>query len=151
MALAAAWRILGHAADAEDAVQEAFLAALRLYREHRVGNWGGLLRQLATRRALDLLRKRRASMTLESASSELAVSAADRPEALALAAERAALLRNALTRLPEREAEVFSLRYFGDLTNPQVAETLNLTPNAVAVALHKARSKLQTLLQPDRE
>ena len=56
MAWTTAWRILGDAADAEDAVQDAFLDAVRLVRQGAVGDWGALLRRLATCRALDLLR-----------------------------------------------------------------------------------------------
>src|SRR4029434_812807 len=59
MAFAAAWRVLGHAGDAEDAVQEALLDAFDLHRSQPVASWGALLRRLATCRALDLLRKRR--------------------------------------------------------------------------------------------
>ena len=47
MAFDTAWRLLGHAADTEDAVQDAFLEAFRLHGRQQVRNWGGLLRQLA--------------------------------------------------------------------------------------------------------
>jgi RNA polymerase sigma-70 factor (ECF subfamily) len=140
-----AWRILGHATDTEDAVQEAFLDALHIHRRGRVENWGALLRRLATCRALDLLRKRRRALPL---GPELAAPHAIQPDAAAVATELAAALRRALTELPGREAEVFSLRYFGNLTNPEIAETLAIKVGAVAVALHKARARLQALLQP---
>ncbi|HYH65646.1 MAG TPA: sigma factor, partial [Urbifossiella sp.] len=55
----AAWRVLGHAADAEDAVQDALVDGLRLYRRGVVACWAGLLRKLCVRRALDRLRRRR--------------------------------------------------------------------------------------------
>jgi DNA-directed RNA polymerase specialized sigma24 family protein len=58
MAFDTAWRLLGHAADTEDAVQEAFLEAFRLHGRQQVCNWGGLLQHLATRRAIDRLRRR---------------------------------------------------------------------------------------------
>jgi RNA polymerase sigma-70 factor (ECF subfamily) len=74
-----------------------------------------------------------------------------RPDAAAVATEAAAALRHALARLPRREAEVFSLRYFADLSNPEIAEALALTTGAVAVALHKARARLQEALQPAKE
>jgi RNA polymerase sigma factor (sigma-70 family) len=56
-----------------------------------------------------------------------------------------------LAHLPRREAEVFSLRYFGDLANPEIAEALGLTTGAVAVALHKARVRLQEALEPAKD
>jgi RNA polymerase sigma-70 factor, ECF subfamily len=70
---------------------------------------------------------------------------------VAIAMEGAALLRDALARLPEREAEVFSLYYFADLTNPEIAETLQITVGAVGVALHKARMRIKTIFQPTEE
>jgi RNA polymerase sigma-70 factor (ECF subfamily) len=144
LAFATAWRILGHAGDTEDAVQEAFLDALRLHRQEPVGNWGAVLRRLASWRALDALRKRRQVTVL---ATEPLAPVSSQPEAVAVAAEGAVLLRRALARLPAREAEVFSLRYFGDLTNPDIAAVLDISTGAVAVALHKARVQLRDLLQ----
>ena len=134
-----AWRILGHVQDTEDAVQEALLEALRTYRKEKVQNWGGLLRQATTRRALDRLRKRRRSLAIR----EAAIHARDEfPEAMAEARELATWLRAVLAQLSERQAEVFSLRYFGEMTNPEIAATLRITVDAVAVALHKARASI---------
>ena len=56
------WRtaclLVGDHAEAWDCTQQAFLDAVRLERRQAVGNWRPLLRHLATRRALDLLRSR---------------------------------------------------------------------------------------------
>src|SRR5207248_3373631 len=112
--------------------------ALRLHREGVVRNWGALLRRLAACRALDLLRKRRRTIDL---TAEPPAPKSSRPDAAAVATETADLLRGALARLPDRAAEVFSLRYFGDLSNPDIAAALGITPGAVAVALNKARAR----------
>jgi RNA polymerase sigma-70 factor (ECF subfamily) len=148
MAFAAAWRVLGHASDAEDAVQEALLDAFHLHRSQSVASWGALLRRLATCRALDLLRKRRPAERLSATS---AVSASADPPAVAVARELAQRLREALPRLAPREAEVFSLRYFGELTNDEIADELELTTGAVGVALHKARTRLRELLETEED
>jgi RNA polymerase sigma-70 factor (ECF subfamily) len=148
LAFATAWRILGHAGDTEDAVQEAFLDALRLHRQEPVENWGAVLRRLASCRALDVLRKRRQVTVL---ATEPRAPASAQPEVVAVAAEGAVLLRRALAQLPAREAEVFALRYFGDLANPDIAALLDISTGAVAVALHKARVQLRDLLQGEEE
>ena len=148
MAFAAAWRVLGHAGDAEDAVQEALLDAFHLHRSQHVASWGALLRRLATCRALDLLRKRRPAEPL---SLQAAATSAAEPPAVAVASELTQRLREALLRLPPREAEVFSLRYFGELTNEEIAEELKMTTGAVGVALHKARVRLKELLETEEE
>jgi RNA polymerase sigma-70 factor, ECF subfamily len=143
MAFETAWRVLGNACDTEDAVQDAFLCAVRLHARGAVGNWGGLLRHLAARRALDLLRKRHPARPI---APNVPAPRASCPDAAAIAAERVSLVRQALARLPTREAEVFSLRYFADLPNPDIAELLGIRVGAVAVALHKARARLQAIL-----
>jgi RNA polymerase sigma factor (sigma-70 family) len=121
---------------------------LCLHRQRTVGNWGALLRHLASCRALDVLRKRRTLVAIEP---EPSAPRSAQPDVVAVAAEHAALLRQALAQLPDREAKVFSLRYFGDLSNPEIAEALHITAGAVAVALHKARTRLQTLLESGEE
>lgn len=151
MAFETAWRVLGNASDAEDAVQEAFADALRLHREAPVRNWGALLRHLASCRALDLLRKRRPNTAGATLMADAPAPHACRPDAAAVATESAALLRDALAQLPTREAEVFSLRYFGDLSNPEIAEALGISTGAAAVALHKARARLQAVFEPERD
>jgi RNA polymerase sigma-70 factor (ECF subfamily) len=148
MAFDTAWRLLGHAADTEDVVQEAFLDAFQLHGRQTVDNWGGLLRRLAARRAIDRLRKRRTAVPLppEALAWEPAASASDQPESVAAERELADRLRASITELPDREAEVFSLHYFGDMTNPEVARSLGISADAVGVALHKARKRLKELL-----
>jgi RNA polymerase sigma-70 factor, ECF subfamily len=139
MAFQTAWRILGHLQDTEDAVQEGLVEAFRAHRAGEVRNWGGLVRTAATSRALDRLRKRR---TVEVLPENLASPANVGPDQLAEARELAQWLRNAVALLPARQAEVFSLRYFGELSNAEIAATLNITSEAVAMALFKARASL---------
>jgi len=148
MVFGTAWRILGHAADAEDVVQQVFLEVFHLQKRQAVRHWGVLLRQIATRRSLDELRRRRAVTTGgESHLVELATGEkTPGPDAVAIGRELKQRLRDAISRLPEREAAVFCLRYFEDLSNTQIAQTLDVTPGAVATALHKARAKLETQL-----
>ena len=142
MVFGTAWRILGHAADTEDVVQEVFLEAYRL-RAESVRHWGGLLRRLAACRALDRLRQRKPSHSLNGL--HLASRDGD-PEKAAIGNELARRLREAIGQLPEREAQVFCLRYFEDLSNQEIAGTLQISSGAVGVALHKARAKLEALL-----
>jgi RNA polymerase sigma-70 factor (ECF subfamily) len=138
-----AWRILGQAADAEDVVQEVFLEAHQLKRKPSDNGWGGLLYRMATFRALDRLRQRKATVPLEQAEPSRASAG---PEAEAIGHELEERLRQAVTMLPDREAGVFCLRYFEHLNNTEIGEALGISGGAVRVALHKARGKLQSLL-----
>ncbi|MHC4402067.1 MAG: RNA polymerase sigma factor [Planctomycetota bacterium] len=143
MAFDAAWRVLGHVADTEDAVQDALLGAFRLNQRGAVTNWGGLLRHLATRRAVDRLRKRKRVKPLtEAPPSPCGL----QPAGAAIERELAERLRAALAGLAAREASVFSLRYFEEMSNTEIAATLQISTDAVGVALHKARAKLKKVL-----
>ena len=53
-----AYRLLGNTADTADCLQDTFVSAWEVSRRQRVRNWPGLLRRLATARALDGLRWR---------------------------------------------------------------------------------------------
>ena len=135
-------RILGHAADAEDVSQEVLIEAHRLGQSRQVRSWPGLLRRLTTCRAIDRLRQRKAHAPLAGTLRDAAAG----PEEAAMARELTERLRQALTQLPPREAEVFCLRYFDDLSYEQIAELLDVQVGAVAAALHKARGRLEGLL-----
>ena len=144
LVFATAWRILGHAADTEDVVQEVFLQVHQLQQTNPVRHWPALLRRLAACRALDRLRQRRVSVSLNG----LALIGPDEgPEAAAVERELAERLRRAMAQLPAREAEVFCLRYFDDLSYQDIAAALHIKTGAVASALHKARLKLEALLR----
>jgi len=140
---AIAWRILGHAADVEDVVQDVFLDAYRFQRAESVKHWPSFLRRMATCRALDRLRQRRSSV---SADSLPLVAKSSSPQEEAIGRELEERLRQALTLLPDREAEVFCLRYFEAMQYEEIATTLGISLSAVSTALHKARAKLETLL-----
>jgi RNA polymerase sigma-70 factor (ECF subfamily) len=138
-----AWRILGHAQDAEDVVQEVFAEAHRQSNGAAVVCWPALLRRMATCRALDALRRRRITLPLDAAQPALAQ---DDPAAIAACRELEARLRIALAELAPREAEVFCLRYFEELSYREIAETLGISPTATSTALNQARSRLEELL-----
>jgi RNA polymerase sigma-70 factor (ECF subfamily) len=138
-----AWRILGHAADAEDVTQEVFLQACQIHRREPIRSWEALLRRLATCRALDHLRQRRWTAALRE--QDLAGMASN-PEVLALARELVDRLRLGIARLPHREAAIFCLRCFDSLSYDEIAEVLQISTGAVGVALHKARARLEASL-----
>ena len=60
---------------------------------------------------------------------------------------RRASLREGLLKsfevLTDQEAEVVRLKYFADLSNQEIAETLDLNPNHVGVILYRALKKLR--------
>jgi RNA polymerase sigma-70 factor (ECF subfamily) len=107
-----------------------------------------LLKRIATNRAIDRVRKRVRRRRREEAA-DVAIAEAKTGDAVqqAEAVELADALQWAVGQLPVRQAEVFWLHEFGDASHEQIADQLGITVNAVGVILHRARGKLQELLQ----
>jgi RNA polymerase sigma factor (sigma-70 family) len=133
--IASAARVLGNMADAEDVAQDIAEKLLKA-RPQAIRNWPAYLRTLAVNQAVDRLRRRKDWTSLEDPP------AAGNPETDAYNAQRADILRRAIGRLSERDGRLFSMYYFGDLTHGDIASQLNMTTNAVGVALHRIRAHL---------
>jgi len=143
-----AYRLLRSAEDAQDCLQETFLSALKIWRREGVKNWPGLLRHLATARALDRLRQRTRQAERRGPIGDLTALSGNctNPAHTVEAAELTGRLRNALAQLPTRQAEVFALRFLEDMSYREIGKTLGLRTNAVGVLLHEARERLRVLL-----
>lgn len=140
-------RIVGNDHDAEDVAQDVFLEAHRISQTKEIRNWPGFLRQLASRRAIDLLRKRSNGKRMPPSMPETEpISTFPEPYQTVIASELIERLRNSLCVLPEGQGQVFSMRYFEDMSNEEIAESLGISSNAVGLALHKARMRLQSLI-----
>lgn len=65
--------------------------------------------------------------------------------------ERIEALRRAMTKLPELDREVLSLRYTAELSFPQIAEALDQPLGTVLARAHRAVSKLKKILNDENE
>jgi RNA polymerase sigma-70 factor (ECF subfamily) len=135
-----AYRI-GDGADAEDVTSDTFEHALR-YRKSYDPSRGEPISWLLgiARRSIDEFFKHRLEL------------ANDPPEPVApgdLEEDTARRLRvaAAIGVLGERERELIALRYGADLTARQIGALLELKPNAVEVALHRALGRLRDALE----
>jgi len=131
--------LLGTVADAEDAVQEAFLRAYRAAAAFRsgssVGTW---LYRILVNACYDQLRSRRrrpeAPLT-ESVGASSPARAEDHPLRLAIEAE--------LTRLPERERAAFLLCEVEGFSHKETADILDVPEATSRTLLFRARRQLQ--------
>jgi len=57
----------------------------------------------------------------------------------------------AMQRLSTADQELLRLRYYEDLSNPEIAEVLNKSSGAVAVALHRALKRLRQQLETQEQ
>lgn len=137
------WRILGHAEEVQDVLQDVVLEAITVAERQEIINFPGFLKRLTVCRSLDQLRRRKISTPfIETQFVAKQESAVDRM----ISDELEARLREAISQLTNRQAEVFSLRYFDGLNNLEIAEVLEISVPAVATALHKSRTRLASLM-----
>ncbi len=133
-------------AEAEDAVQQAFvrlLSALDAAPDPDSPQTRALLSIVTERSAIDLLRKRRrgAEIPLEDAVNYTA----DRADIEAL--HRSMDLSAALCKLPGREREVLLLRYDNGYAPAEIAALLSMTGANVKKTLQRAKARLKRILE----
>ncbi len=149
-ALGLAISMLSDRAEAEDVAQEAML---RLWKqapkwrpgEAQVGTW---LHRVVQNLAIDRLRRRRRWSQEDPPERP---DGAPSVEARLAEADRAAALRAAVAALPDRQRAALTLRHFAELSNPEIAERLDLSVEAVESLLSRARRGLAAALKHRRD
>jgi RNA polymerase sigma-70 factor (ECF subfamily) len=141
----AAFRILGNVTDAEDVLQAVFLRIVRQeVPADQAGNVDGYLYRTAINAALDVCRSRwrrsRVPLTPSAEHQPASSGATDDYEIRNW-------LRQALTVLSPRQAEMFVLRYLEGYENREIAEMLATSQAVVAVSLFRARAQLKKELR----
>ena len=140
-------RLMGSVIDGEDVVQDTFARAIEAIDEG--GDMPSLrawLFRIAHNRALDLLRRRaiRATEPIEAADEIVDSTSADpvetlmRQEAIETAVER-------FTELPVTQRSAVILKDVLDLSLQDIADTLDLTVNAVKAHLARGRARLKEI------
>jgi RNA polymerase sigma-70 factor (ECF subfamily) len=150
-AFAVAYRLLGNREDAEDLVQDAFMAVLQKIDTFERGRgFSPWFFRILVNRGLNA-RKARALRTTDEIPAAAAAGGFS-PERQAEQTELRDRLRCALATLPERQrviVELFELEGFG---STQIAEILEIADGTVRWHLHEARKALrQALAAYDRK
>jgi RNA polymerase sigma-70 factor (ECF subfamily) len=142
------YRLVNDEADAADCFQETFVAALQYSRSHTIQNWPGLLKRLATAKAIDYLRRRvrTGAISLCAGSVENAVDGARSPPGIVESRELAERVRVELAALPQPQAEACCLRFLEGWAYDEIAAELNITVNHVGVLLNRAKASLRERL-----
>jgi RNA polymerase sigma-70 factor, ECF subfamily len=142
----AAYRITGDAMDAEDVLQTVFIRLLRREEQPDLSeSAGSYLHRAAVNAALDLMRRRKRSrrVDLEEVSDDLVDTTDPGPERTQGSRELKVRLREAMSRLSPRQAEIFTLRYLEGMGNLEIATMIGASQTSIAVLLHRARHRLQ--------
>ena len=150
--------ILGDDAEAEDAVQEAYLAAYGSIGQFRGGaklsTW---LARIVINESYARLRLRKRDVVvvpIEASShgaeeGNMADESSERPEAAATRSEVRRLLERRIDALPEQFRTVFVLREVEEMSVEETAECLDLAPATVRTRAFRARALLRESLSRD--
>jgi RNA polymerase sigma-70 factor (ECF subfamily) len=126
MAYALALRITTETGLAEDVVQDSFLGVWRNASRYEVdkGSVRGWLLAIVRHRAIDAMRRQRASVAIGDGTDETVPAALTLPDIWPEVAGRldAEQIRRAMTALPPAQRDVLELAYFDGLTQREIAE-----------------------------
>ncbi len=143
--MAQAFRMLNDRAEAEDITQEAMLRLWKIAPEWRQGEamvttW---LYRVVGNMCVDRLRRRRGSPLDEAPEiADEAPSVADRMQSKT----RIDALQQALGTLPERQRQAVVLRHIEGLQNPEIAEIMEISTEAVESLTARGKRALKTAL-----
>ncbi|MGJ8544818.1 MAG: RNA polymerase sigma factor [Sulfitobacter sp.] len=149
--LAHARYMLGDAAEAEDVAQEAMLRLWKIAPDWDAGRakvttW---LYQVTGNLCVDRMRKRRPSAPLDQVAEP--PDPAPGVEAELLTAARNAALEDALQALPERQRQAVVLRHIEGLSNPQIAQIMEIGAEAVESLTARGKRGLAAALASQKD
>lgn len=134
--------LLDDVQNCEEVVQDAFVKMRTLRNPPKPGKEAPYLRSVVLNGARSQMRRRMVHRR----------ALLDRPEP-AVSAETSTMQRlaneevvEAVRRLPKRQAEVIVLRYFGDLSEAEIAETLGISSGSIKTHASRALAALEKAL-----
>jgi RNA polymerase sigma-70 factor, ECF subfamily len=140
-----ATRIVGSQADADDAVQEALIAAWAqlgtLAEPDKVRSW---MTSIVSRKATDRIRARKPTSELDE---DRAEDIERGPEHSAIAASQLDALSAVLASLPDGQRQCWVLKEVGGYSYEEIAERLGVTPAVVRGRLARARVTVITHME----
>lgn len=151
-ALSVATRVLGDRAEAEDVAQEAMLRLWRIAPDWQTGQakvstW---LYRVTMNLCIDLQRKRRGGTVALDDAPDPADHAPSAAEQL-VAKARSDALQDALAQLPDRQRQAVVLRHLEELANPEIAEILGVSVEAVESLVARGKRGLTAALNQRRD
>ena len=142
-----AYRMCGNAYDADEAAQEAFVAAWRALPNFRGdAKFSTWLYRLTTNAAIDVMRREKRHQTVGDGEMMELADDADSPQETVERTEQQEAVQKALATLSEEYREVLLLRYMEELDYAEIAEVLQLPSGTVKSRINRAKAALKTAL-----
>jgi RNA polymerase sigma-70 factor (ECF subfamily) len=144
----AGMRILNNRDEAEDVLQESFVAAFRHIRSfEEKGSFGGWLKRIVINKSLDALKKQKQSFL---PIDELNIAEEEEPEEENGFVYDAVSLQKAIDRLPDGYRIILTLFLFEDYSHRMIAEKLGISESTSKSQYLRARKKLGTYLKEQK-
>ena len=142
-----AYRMCGNAYDADEAAQEAFVAAWRALPNFRGdAKFSTWLYRLTTNAAIDVMRREKRHQTVGDGEMVDLADDADSPQERVERTEQQEAVQKALATLSEEYREVLLLRYMEELDYAEIADVLQLPSGTVKSRINRAKAALKTAL-----
>ena len=142
-----AYRMCGNAYDADEAAQEAFVAAWRALPNFRGdAKFSTWLYRLTTNAAIDVMRREKRHQTVGDGEMIEVADDADSPQETVERTEQQEAVQEALATLSEEYREVLLLRYMEELDYAEIAEVLQLPSGTVKSRINRAKAALKAAL-----
>jgi RNA polymerase sigma-70 factor (ECF subfamily) len=142
-ALALAYRKLGNWDEAEELVQDVFIHAFNRLDQLRVPEaFGGWLRQIVRRTAINQLTRRRVTLTMDGETLDSASSTRRSPLDAVLESEQSEQVRSGLERLGDIDRRTLEAFYMGGQSLIEMAEHFAAPIGTIKRRLHVARKRL---------
>src|SRR6266496_5430395 len=140
--------LLHNEQDAQDVVQEAYLRAFKSFGGFHGSNGRAWLLTIVRNTSYTLLKKNQAVDLTTTFDEELHASGQESvsPETILERSEDAALIREAMDKLPADFREILTLRHQEGLSYKEIADVAQIPPGTVMSRLARARAKLREYL-----
>lgn len=141
-------RMLGDAAEAEDAVQEVFMRLWeRREKLDKVVNLKSYVMQTTRMRCIDFIRERNtkavSSLNEVTKDSEYGITDEEVAEEVELVERRSAILHSMLDDLPEKQRQIVTLRYLEEKEITQIERTMNMSSSNIYTTLSRVLQQLR--------
>lgn len=138
------YRMLGSPQEAEDAAQESFIRAYRyIHRYDPNRSFATWLLSIAAHYCIDQQRKRKyLAVDLDEIIEFGITDDSPLPEHVVTSNEQCDQVQKQLAKLPAKDRMVLILRYWHEMSEKEISETLDISTSAVKSRLHRARKHM---------
>ncbi len=144
--------ILHSQIDAEEIVHDCFVKIAQDYPKYRgksKDDMLGILHVMVRNAGINRIRQRERHKETLIEVDETLLGADNDPLEEILTEETAGILERAMREMPDEDRDIFTLRYYYDMTYKDIGEKLGMKAKTVDMRLYRAKRKLRELIERD--